>query len=556
MFPVLVNILAALVKLVADGLHFRKEKVKLKNAIEHHYSQNTYHQQVLDPEIGLSGDGEAPPELPLVYVYIPVYNEPLPNLLGAIQGIISNDYPRLRLYVAFDNFEVQDTFFTLIRILRGVPILTETLERKYNTKVPSLNTHDSEITIIENHHEVSKQKNSESLVNSIAKVEKYNGLHQLFHDGSTQSNSGSNSSATGSASFDSLGSFTVENCPKELSVVCQGVPVKVMRFPHSGKLGTQRNMFERMKLELHDERSTEQPHVLFVDSDTALMKDTISCLVSELSRNKKAKACTGFVVSRNQDSYNFLRVFQDAEYIESMLFRNAEALLGAVTCLPGVLTLFKLETLLEVAETYFYQKEIASTYDFCRRYLGEDRYMTHILMEKYGNYALGFNSHAVCKTLAPSNFIDLLRQRRRWLLGTVTNDVVMICTIRFWIKFPLLMITRFCQLLKVGGAVTYMLLLQAAFQIVTGDGMLAWRYILWFLMILLPNWVFVTIWALWQKRYKACLMFPLHYFFNPLFMVIILLYSFATFQQRTWGGPRTAAKSEEGEVEPKEGSAS
>jgi cellulose synthase/poly-beta-1,6-N-acetylglucosamine synthase-like glycosyltransferase len=121
-----------------------------------------------------------------------------------------------------------------------------------------------------------------------------------------------------------------------------------------------------------------------------------------------------------------------------MVFRNAEALMGAVTCLPGVLTMFNFDALSEVAKDYFYQPPIESTFEFCRRYLGEDRYMTHILMERPGTHVLGFNPRAIVKTEAPSTFYNLLRQRRRWFLGTISNEIIMLCTPLFWIKYPFL----------------------------------------------------------------------------------------------------------------------
>ncbi|ORZ30525.1 hypothetical protein BCR44DRAFT_1444772, partial [Catenaria anguillulae PL171] len=64
-------------------------------------------------------------------------------------------------------------------------------------------------------------------------------------------------------------------------------------------------MFEKLQAEIAAESAAtgapeEQlaPMVLFMDSDTAIMPNTVSQMVSELQRSPKTKACTGFVVSR------------------------------------------------------------------------------------------------------------------------------------------------------------------------------------------------------------------------------------------------------------------
>ncbi|ORZ29846.1 chitin synthase-domain-containing protein, partial [Catenaria anguillulae PL171] len=231
---------------------------------------------------------------------------------------------------------------------------------------------------------------------------------------------------------------------------------------------------------------------------------------------------------------------QDAEYIESMIFRNAEAIMGAVTCLPGVLTMFRYPVLCDVAPDYFYQSEgINTTFDFCQRYLGEDRFMTHLLMEKPGTHTLGFSTAAVCKTEAPGDFYTLLRQRRRWFLGTISNEIVMLCTPQFWVKFPLLMLTKFFMILKVGGAITYLVLMELIFAAIF-DSVKPEAFI-WLMAIVVPNWLFVTVWAIKERRLKSVMIFPLYFWWNPFFTLVLLMYSFMTVRERTWGGPRAAA---------------
>ena len=84
------------------------------------------------------------------------------------------------------------------------------------------------------------------------------------------------------------------------------------------------------------------------------------------------------------------------------------------------------------------EKYRISGYQFHRYHLGEDRYFTHLLMIKPGEKAiLKFNPEARCKTEAPDDLWTLLRQRRRWYLGTICNAIADIMTPKLWINFPL-----------------------------------------------------------------------------------------------------------------------
>ncbi|KAL7751095.1 hypothetical protein RI367_003675 [Sorochytrium milnesiophthora] len=579
LFPVVINMFAAIVKLIKDHFYTRKamrefKEVVAEREVEEHEKPGTLSRNPENAAV-LTMPRE---KLPLVHIFVPVYNEPLPNLVGAINGITSSDYKNLQVYIGFDNYDIQETFFTLCRILTGVPLVNEEDEHD--------DWHDDEHDMHEFDHtadefggawegsdEHNSAVNGSDLGNSShlgsnvdgpgrpsrqhstefggsvrgRRKDKYNGFDQIVTDSPRLGRFPGKTGMPRRRRAPSI-DFNADNCPDSYEVVYRGVRFTLFRFQHGGKLSTQKNMFENLQQSLQAEGVEEKPYVLFMDSDTAIMPDTVSQLVAELHRYPQSAACTGFVVSRNQDSYSFWRILQDAEYIESMMFRNAESIMGAVTCLPGVLTMFKYETLIEVAPEYFYRSEINSTFDFCRRYLGEDRYLTHILMEREGTYTLGFNSKAMCKTEAPNNFYNLLRQRRRWFLGTITNELIMLCTPLFWVKFPLLMLTKLFQILKVGGAITYLLVIEIIFGLIFDFRHFEWSFAAWLLLIIVPNWLFVTGWSVSEKRLKASLLFPVYYWFSPFFMVAVLMYSFVTVRERSWGGPRTVAVKVDGET--------
>ncbi|ORZ31969.1 chitin synthase-domain-containing protein [Catenaria anguillulae PL171] len=580
LFPVVLNMIMAIIKLTKDWLFTRKLKNDLKDKVHDFVQKYPEHIQ-FSPAAPTSTDPKAEmpilphsssflpnmtETLPLVAIFVPVYNEPLPNLMGALNGLAASDYPRIRIYVGFDNYDVEKQFFTLVRLMTGVPLKATTIPRGLGMHSSA---HSSPMAGATDAHIDIDDESIDLKSDMGRKAQKYNGFDQIVTHGSPSIRASMDVRTPGGASpmyrpsmdhpnittpqgsmygsqffsdaADNDLGFDADNCPDEYTLEYRGVRFSINRFPHSGKLGTQRQMFERLQMEMEEEGHSEAPLVLFVDSDTSLAPDTVSQLVGEMQRHPQTKACTGFVVSRNEDSGNFWRIMQDAEYIESMIFRNAEALMGAVTCLPGVLTMFKYHVLHDVANEYFYQPPIGSTFEFCQRYLGEDRYMTHILMTRPGTHTLGFNSHALCKTEAPDNFMTLLRQRRRWFLGTISNEIIMLCTPEFWVKFPLLMLTKFFMVLKVGGAITYVLIMELLFNLIFDISSVPWGMFIWLGIIIIPNWLFVTAWAISEKRLKSVLIFPVYYWFSPFFTIVLLMYSFLTVRERTWGGPRAAA---------------
>lgn len=108
-----------------------------------------------------------------------------------------------------------------------------------------------------------------------------------------------------------------------------------------------------------------------------------------------------------------------------------------MTCLPGALTLIRLNALQKVAPKYFIEIDKRRTVDFHRFHLGEDRYMTYLLTEDAeGPYQVRFISSATCKTDAPDTFQKLLKQRRRWFLGGFVNDVSTLTSQVMWKKVP------------------------------------------------------------------------------------------------------------------------
>lgn len=60
-------------------------------------------------------------------------------------------------------------------------------------------------------------------------------------------------------------------------------------------------------------------------------------------------------------------------------------------------------------------------------------------------FQIGMSTGAFCKTEAVQTYSALLKQRRRWFLGFISNEVCMLTDRRLWLKYPFLLVVRLGQ---------------------------------------------------------------------------------------------------------------
>ena len=190
-----------------------------------------------------------------------------------------------------------------------------------------------------------------------------------------------------------------------------------------------------------------------------------------------------------------------------------------------------------MAKTYFAEMEATDNVDFARTHLGEDRYLTHLLMEaKPEKHRIGFCAAARCKTEACEDVWQLLKQRRRWYLGTMTNEIYMLTSPIIWRQFPALNALISFSAVKNGPLLIYVFL--AEFLIFNNAKALP---IVLFAMIFMPIWMFVSAYGLAINRKKIIWCYPFIILVLPILASWFQIYGMMTFRQRTWGGPRADA---------------
>lgn len=116
-------------------------------------------------------------------------------------------------------------------------------------------------------------------------------------------------------------------------------------------------------------------------------------------------------------------------FISHHLAKSFESLFGSVTCLPGCFTMYRLRTP-DTHKPLFVADNIILDYSENRvdtlhlknlLHLGEDRYLTTLLLKHFPEYKTTFVRPALAQTVAPDEWRVLLSQRRRWINSTVHN---------------------------------------------------------------------------------------------------------------------------------------
>ncbi|KAG0297870.1 hypothetical protein BGZ96_004521 [Linnemannia gamsii] len=170
-------------------------------------------------------------------------------------------------------------------------------------------------------------------------------------------------------------------------------------------------------------------YILQVDADTEVMPDALNRLISCMIHDGKIIGLCGETQLGNEEN-SWTTMIQVYEYyISHHLAKAFESLFGSVTCLPGCFCMYRVRTVAKslpliisskVIEEYsdnsvdtLHKKNLLS--------LGEDRYLTTLMMKHFPQYKMTFTPDATCKTVAPDRWSVLLSQRRRWINSTVHN---------------------------------------------------------------------------------------------------------------------------------------
>ncbi|KAJ4300470.1 hypothetical protein N0V88_003145 [Collariella sp. IMI 366227] len=339
--------------------------------------------------------------------------------------------------------------------------------------------------------------------------------------------------------------LTLASYPKSIDVAYKAARVTVSRFPHGGKRHCQKMTFKLIdKVYQEYLRRNDNLFILFIDSDCILDRVCLQNFVYDMElspgNRRDMLAMTGVITSTTR-KHSLITLLQDMEYIHGQLFeRTVESGCGAVTCLPGALTMLRFSAFRRMAKYYFADKaeQCEDLFDFAKSHLGEDRWLTHLFMiGAKKRYQIQMCTSAFCKTEAVQTMGSLIKQRRRWFLGFITNEVCMLTDWRLWKRYPILVLVRFMQNTIRTTALLFFIMVLALMTTTKKIDNLPVGFIAISLGL---NWLMMIYFGAKLRRFKIWL-YPLMFVLNPFFNWYYMVYGIFTAGQRTWGGPRADA---------------
>ncbi|RDA87984.1 hypothetical protein CP532_3382 [Ophiocordyceps camponoti-leonardi (nom. inval.)] len=173
--------------------------------------------------------------------------------------------------------------------------------------------------------------------------------------------------------------------------------------------------------------------VLMVDADTKVFPDSLTHMVSAMVKDPEIMGLCGETkIANKRDSWvTAIQVFE--YFISHHLAKSFESVFGGVTCLPGCFCMYRIKAP-KGGQNYWvpilanpdivehYSENVVETLHEKNLYLlGEDRFLTTLMLRTFPKRKQVFVPQAVCKTTVPDKFMVLLSQRRRWINSTIHN---------------------------------------------------------------------------------------------------------------------------------------
>ncbi|CAE6440152.1 unnamed protein product [Rhizoctonia solani] len=290
---------------------------------------------------------------------------------------------------------------------------------------------------------------------------------------------------------------------------------------------------------------------LMVDADTKVFPESLKQLVNCMHHDNYIMGVCGETRIANKRE-SWVTAIQVYEYfISHHLAKAFESVFGGVTCLPGCFSLYRLKArkmddddwvpLLvkpEIVREYS-QSEVHTLHQKNLLLLGEDRFLTTILIRTFPNRKMMFCPQARCRTVVPDTFSMLLSQRRRWINSTMHNLMELVrvrnlCgTFCFSMQFVVFMDLIGTTVLPIAILLTYVLIVTLALD-PPNTFEKAIPLILLCTVIGLPAFLILittrkVVYVFWMGIYLLAL---------PIWNLILPVYAYWHFDDFSWGETR------------------
>lgn len=348
-----------------------------------------------------------------------------------------------------------------------------------------------------------------------------------------------------------------------LVVVKVGKPSEVSRPGNRGKRDSQmllmrflnrvhyNHAMNPLELEMHHQirnvigvNPAFYEYVFQVDADTIVAPDSATRMVASFLHDTRIIALCGETGLNNAKSSIITMIQVYEYYISHNLTKAFESLFGSVTCLPGCFSMYRVRSA-DTGKPLFVSQDVVDDYAEIRvdtlhmknlLHLGEDRYLTTLLLKHHPKFKTKFIFNAHAWTIAPESWTVFLSQRRRWINSTVHNLIELI---------PLQQLCGFCCFSM--RFVVFVDLLSTIVQPVTV------AYICYLIVLLatskgtVPMTAFIMLAAIYglqaiifllRRKWEMIAWMIIYLLAMPIFSLGLPLYSFWHMDDFTWGNTR------------------
>lgn len=290
-------------------------------------------------------------------------------------------------------------------------------------------------------------------------------------------------------------------------------------------------------------------YVLMVDADTEVMPESLNRMVSCMIHDSKIMGLCGETLLLNEKD-SFITMIQVYEYFISHHMAKAfESFFGSVTCLPGCFCMYRVRSPVKNVPlliappviTDYSENDVRTLHMKNLLSLGEDRYLTTLMLKHFPDGKMCFTADAQCKTNAPDRWGILLSQRRRWINSTVHNlaELLFLNNMCGCCCFSM----RFIVFMDLFGTVvapaTLLYIGYLVYQIGWGD----FTFPLISIILIAAIYGFQVIIFILKRQWQHIGWMIVYLLATPIYSFYLPIYSFWHFDDFSWGNTRLVADS-------------
>ncbi len=211
-------------------------------------------------------------------------------------------------------------------------------------------------------------------------------------------------------------------------------------------------------------------YLLFLDCDTTSRGQYIQYLINTLDIDDKCGGATGYLQIENLHINNIIILIQEycIYFYGHVVEKPSDNFFAKCACLPGAFSLIKYSAFRECLADFSKIPKSNNLNAINCLELGEDRYLTTLLISR--GYNVRYVPNAIARTFIPDEISSYVTQQKRWFQSTFYNQIELL----FFYKNSLIKPSKwgFIQWIIIFFQLIYRLLSIAIISIIVSQGQL------------------------------------------------------------------------------------